>query len=29
MFKGLLKLMKEYCEGKKDFYQVVGHSKRV
>ena len=29
MFKNLLKLMKEYCEGKKDFYQVVGHSKRV
>jgi hypothetical protein len=29
MFKGLLTLMKEYCEGKKDFYQVVGYSKRV
>lgn len=29
MFKNLLKLMKEYCEGKKDFYQVVGQSKRV
>ena len=29
MFKGLLMLMKEYCEGKKDFYQVVSHSKRV
>ena len=29
MFKGLLTLMKEYCEGKKDFYQIIGHSKRV
>ena len=29
MFKNLLILMKDYCEGKKDFYQVVGHSKRV
>lgn len=29
MFKGLLTLVKEYCEGKKDFYQVVGLSKRV
>ena len=29
MFKNLLILMRDYCEGKKDFYQVVGHSKRV
>jgi hypothetical protein len=29
MFKGLLTLIKEYCEGKKDFYQIVGYSKRV
>jgi hypothetical protein len=29
MFRGLLLLMKEYCEGKKDFYQIVGYSKRV
>ena len=29
MFKGLLELVKEYCEGKKDFYQIVGYSKRV
>jgi hypothetical protein len=29
MFRGLLELMKEYCEDKKDFYQIVGYSKRV
>jgi hypothetical protein len=29
MFKGLLERVKEYCEGKKDFYQIVGYSKRV
>ena len=29
MFKGLLEMIKEYCEGKKDFYQIVGYSKRV
>jgi hypothetical protein len=29
MFRGLLTLIKEYCEGKKDFYQIVGFSKRV
>lgn len=29
MFRGLLVLVKEYCEGKKDFYQIVGYSKRV
>lgn len=29
MFRGLLNLVKEYCEGKKDFYQIVGYSKRV
>lgn len=29
MFKNMLGLVKEYCEGKKDFYQIVSHSKRV
>lgn len=29
MFRGLLTLVKEYCEGKKDFYQIVSYSKRV
>ena len=29
MFRGLLMLVKEYCEEKKDFYQIVGYSKRV
>jgi hypothetical protein len=29
MFRNLLNLVKEYCEGKKDFYQIVGYSKRV
>ena len=29
MFRGLLSLVKDYCEGKKDFYQIVGLSKRV
>jgi hypothetical protein len=29
MFRGLLTLVKEYCDGKKDFYQIVGYSKRV
>ena len=29
MFKGLLEMIKEYCEGKKDYYQIVGYSKRV
>jgi hypothetical protein len=29
MFRNLLELVKEYTEGKKDFYQVVGYSKRV
>ena len=29
MFRNLLILVKDYCEGKKDFYQVVGYSKRV
>ena len=29
MFRNLLGLVKEYTEGKKDFYQVVGYSKRV
>jgi hypothetical protein len=29
MFKTLLQLVLDYCDGKKDFYQVVGYSKRV
>jgi len=29
MFKGLLDLVKGYANGDKDFYQVVGYSKRV
>lgn len=29
MFRNLLVLVKEYCEGKKDFYQIIGYSKRV
>jgi hypothetical protein len=29
MFKTLLTLVLEYCEGKKDFYQIVSYSKRV
>ena len=29
MFKNLLVLVKDYCEGKKDFYQVISYSKRV
>jgi hypothetical protein len=29
MFRGLLTLIKEYCEDTKDFYQIVGYSKRV
>jgi hypothetical protein len=29
MFRNLLVLVKEYCEGNKDFYQIVGYSKRV
>lgn len=29
MFKQLLILMSEYCSGRKDFYQVIGYSKRV
>ena len=29
MFKGMLELCKEYLEGKKDYYQVIGTSKRV
>jgi hypothetical protein len=29
MFRGLLELLIEFCEDKKDFYQVVGLSKRV
>lgn len=29
MFKNMLKLVKDYCDGKKDFYQIISHSKRV
>jgi hypothetical protein len=29
MFKNLLNLMKGYCDGTKDFYQVISYSKRV
>ena len=29
MFKNMLGLVNDYCEGKKDFYQVISHSKRV
>lgn len=29
MFKNLLNLVKDFCSGKKDFYQVVSLSKRV
>jgi hypothetical protein len=29
MFKTLLQLVKDYCDGKKDFYQIVSYSKRV
>ena len=29
MFKNLLFLLKDFCEGKKDFYQVISYSKRV
>ena len=29
MFKNMLVLVKEFCEGKKDFYQIISHSKRV
>jgi hypothetical protein len=29
MFKNMLILVKEFCENKKDFYQVISHSKRV
>lgn len=29
MFKNLLNMMAEYCDGKKDFYQVISYSKRT
>ena len=29
MFKGLLQLVIDFCDGKRDYYQIVGHSKRV
>ena len=29
MFRTLLELVKDYCDGKKDFYQIIGYSKRV
>ena len=29
MFKNMLKLMMEYCEDQKDYYQIISYSKRV
>lgn len=29
MFKNLLQLVKDFCSGKKDYYQVISYSKRV
>lgn len=29
MFKNLMTLVKQYCEGKKDYYQIISYSKRV
>ena len=29
MFKGLLQLVIDFCDGKRDYYKVVGYSKRV
>jgi len=29
MFKNLLNLVKDFCQDKKDFYQVISYSKRV
>jgi len=29
MFKKLLELVMEYCDGKKDYYQIISYSKRV
>lgn len=29
MFKNLLKLIIDFCEGKKDYYQIISYSKRV
>lgn len=29
MFKSLLQLVVDFCDDKKDFYQIVGYSKRV
>ena len=29
MFKGLLQLVIDFCDGKRDYYQIVGYSKRV
>jgi hypothetical protein len=29
MFKTLLQQVIDFCEGKKDFFQIVGYSKRV
>ena len=29
MFKNMLNMLKEFCEGKKDFYQLIAYSKRV
>jgi hypothetical protein len=29
MFKNLLQLVRDFCNDKKDFYQLVSYSKRV
>jgi len=29
MFKNMLKLIVDFCEGKKDYYQIISYSKRV
>ena len=29
MFKNLLKMVMDFCEGKKDYYQIISYSKRV
>ena len=29
MFRGMLELCKQYLEGQKDYYQIIGISKRV
>lgn len=29
MFRGLLQMMVDYCEGRKDYFQVISHSRHV